>query len=598
MSDSSGNAAPRNISQALSDTIATFSDDAQQVTLRKAKELGFDLNKGVIPFDETLLNLTNDRDVLLDAIEKNRLTQLPLKIQQGILADAKKVSAHLASIALGSDSIIPLENAVEDLTASVWSSSLQHLSGELLAFTRKMNQLKTLEGLLGHARRKAEDFLERESKAICAISQIDSYLEAALTSSSKITEVVAAQESTASRIKEIEQQTTASHATIQENAKNSTDSAAKIGVYASETEASAKRTKELLSEADSLKEALRTTDEAMKALRSSTEETLKTSLNSFEAKLAALEAELKTSQGVHETKFTALEAATKIGIEASRKAASDAVDLLKTETSTTISASLSATKTNSDALLATIQKAENDRATRAQEQLTASKSEFAAAAIAAKEIYSAKFAELEITAEGVVSKNESELRRLTEELKKLEDVIREKIELATNYQLFHSFQTRQLAIEKSKNFWAKALAACVMLSACASMVFIWYLKYVSVYNAAFYLKLSISLPIVFAITFCSMQFTRERNLEEEYAFKANISISLDPYRKLVSDLVNEDDPADRAKYADFVIESINKVFTAPTSHHSDGTQPNGELITGVLKEVSNIIEPIAKVLRR
>ena len=598
MPDPSENADTRNISQALSDTIATLSDDAQQVTLRKAKELGFDLNKGVIPFDETLLNLTNNRDVLLDAIEKNRLTQLPLKIQQGLLADAKKVSTQLASIALGSDSIIPLENAVEDLTASVWSSGLQHLSGELLAFARKMNQLKTLESHLGHAKRKAEDFLDKESKATGAIAQIDSYLEAASATSTKIADAVAAMEPTASHIKEIEQQVTASHATIQENAKNSTDSAAKIGVYASEAEASAKRTKELLSETDSLKETLRTTDEAMKALRSSTEETLKTSLNSFEAKLATLEGELKTSQGLHEAKFTALETATKTSIEANRKTATDAVDLLKTETSTTISASLSATKTSTDALLAAFQKAENDRATRAQDQLTASKNEFTTAAIAAKDIYSAKFAELEIMAEGVVKKNDAELKRLTNELKTLEGVIREKIELATNYQLFHSFQTRQFAIEKSKNFWARALALCVGISVVASIVFICCLPYVKVYDAAFYLKLSISLPIIFAITFCSMQFTRERNLEEEYAFKANISISLEPYRKLVADLVNEDDPADRAKYSDFVIESINKVFTAPTSHHSDGKPPNGELITGVLKEVGNIIEPVVKVLRR
>jgi hypothetical protein len=94
-----------------------------------------------------------------------------------------------------------------------------------------------------------------------------------------------------------------------------------------------------------------------------------------------------------------------------------------------------------------------------------------------------------------------------------------------------------------------------------------------------------------------LQFSRERRLEEEYAFKANISISLDPYRKLVAELVDTDDPADKAKYSDFVIESINRVFTSPTANSFED-RPSSDLVTGIIKEVGNIITPLAKALRR
>jgi hypothetical protein len=65
---------------------------------------------------------------------------------------------------------------------------------------------------------------------------------------------------------------------------------------------------------------------------------------------------------------------------------------------------------------------------------------------------------------------------------------------------------------------------------------------------AFYLKLSLSLPLIYAITFCTVQYSRERKLEEEYAFKSNISVSLDPYRELVEKLVDKQQPQDREKF--------------------------------------------------
>lgn len=432
--------------------------------------------------------------------------------------------------------------AVEDLTASVWYSGLQNLTGELLGLQRKLNQLKTLESSLGAAKRKAEEFTELETKATEALRLIDSHLEGATQANSRVVEATTAYEAVISRVKEMEQHAGASYATIQQNTKNSTDSAAAIAAYADETEISNKRSRELLNEVETLRESFRASDEAMKALKTSTGGIL------------------KTSQSTHDANLAAIEETAKANFENIRKFAADSTESLKSETNAKLGTTLAAAKADVDSFVAASQKAELERAAQAKDQLEANRSEFVKAAKATEESYQSKYLELERSASETITKNDAELTRLTTHLAALEDVIREKIELATNYQLFHSFQTRQHAIEKSKNFWAKALGLCVTLSAAVSIVFICYLPYVKVYNAAFYMKLSISLPIIYAITFCSLQFSRERRLEEEYAFKANISISLDPYRKLVAELVDKGNPAEMTKYADFVIESINKVF--------------------------------------
>ncbi len=112
----------------------------------------------------------------------------------------------------------------------------------------------------------------------------------------------------------------------------------------------------------------------------------------------------------------------------------------------------------------------------------------------------------------------------------------------------------------------------------------------------FYMKLSFSIPIIFAISFCTVQYSRERRLEEEYAFKSNISISLNPYQELVSKLmVDKKIPGEQEKYTAFLIESVNKVFTSPTdkvfdSHHKDSDK--------TLKQVTSMVKTIAKSLKQ
>src|SRR6266849_742198 len=130
---------------------STLTQEAQEAAARKCKELGFDPNKGRISLEETFINLTAARDVILDAVEKNKITQLPLKLQSSLLDQLRLVSAELTSITNGKDAILPLEAAVEELTASIWSYQLHNLSGEVLGYETKMNQLKAQETLIRQA---------------------------------------------------------------------------------------------------------------------------------------------------------------------------------------------------------------------------------------------------------------------------------------------------------------------------------------------------------------------------------------------------------------------------------------------------------------
>jgi hypothetical protein len=189
-----------------------------------------------------------------------------------------------------------------------------------------------------------------------------------------------------------------------------------------------------------------------------------------------------------------------------------------------------------------------------------------------------------------VEQNDEDTRKLISNLKQLEEQIKDQLQKATGHSLFHSFQTRQANLNSSKLTWIIALGVLVGISVSLTAVIAFTTED---FDTAFYLKLSMSLPLIYAIAFCSVQYTRERKLEEEYAFKSNISISLIPYKELVEKFVDSTNAKEREKFAAFIIESINKVFTSPTRRIFDKDQADvkPELM---LKEMSESLATILK----
>ncbi|NOU24104.1 MAG: hypothetical protein HOO90_01055 [Methylotenera sp.] len=200
-------------------------------------------------------------------------------------------------------------------------------------------------------------------------------------------------------------------------------------------------------------------------------------------------------------------------------------------------------------------------------------------------------------AEDSVELNTKETTTLKEKLVKLEVQIKDQLEKATGYSLFHSFQTRQGLMVKSKNFWLLVLSVLLLIAVGLGC---WLVKSMSGMSldsigVAFYLKLSLTIPLLFAISFSTIQYSRERRLEEEYAFKSNISISLIPYQELVEKLVDEDDQEQRKEYATFIISTINKIFTSPTNEiFKDKKSSKGMIDENSLKIISQIGDAFSK----
>lgn len=392
------------------EALNTLSDEAQSAALTKCSEMKFDPNRGEITLDESLINLKHARSILLDAIEKKKLIQLPLTIQKTIQSYIESISRFMLGLSSGTDEVMNLVNSIEQLNTAIWQFGFYNLSDQVLGYAKKMNQLKNQEVAQTKLGRQLNEGLQIKG-------ELEKVLEDA-TSSSR-------------RIQEIE------------------------------------------------KSAAQTSQEMAGNLA----KTLET-----QQKAAALLAIMQQSE-------------------------------------TTSSQLLATTQTGNSSVLALEPKIK----------------EFFGEIEASRD----RMKETSDFARKTVESNNAEVLKIQERLNQLEDKIRDQIQKATGFSLFHSFQTRQIALAKSKRYWAGALVLLVLASLGVTYFVI---STHTQFDVAFYLKLSLSLPLIYAITFCTVQYSRERKLEEEYAFKSNISVSLDPYRELVEKLVDKQQPQDREKF--------------------------------------------------
>lgn len=439
--------------------LSTFTEEAQNAARKKCKELSFDPNRGIISLEESFINLNTAKFILVDAIEKKKLIQLPITVQKTLFNNLEAISKYLVGLTGGTDQITNLTDTIEQLNTAIWQFGLHNLSKEVLGYQQKLNQLKKLE--LEVKRLKAE---------------------------------------------------------------------------------------------------------------------LDTGLN-LKAELAQLKDETKTATETIKT--------TMVASEESARSISDNLNR----------ATEAGQKTS--AILAAIQQNEN-----ASTQLLAttktSSAEVSALEVRIKEFYNqidqykTKITTTTDDAEKAVQANKDETEKLISTLRTLEEQIKVQIQKATGFSLFHSFQTRQGSLAKSKKFWALALAFLVAVSIGLT---IFVIRTTNDINVAFYIKLSLSLPIIYAIAFCTVQYSRERKLEEEYAFKSNISISLIPYQELVAKLVNSNNPSEQEKYTAFIIDSINKVFTSPTDKIFEGEVKQKGLTDKAIKQLTQLLEPIIKALK-
>lgn len=173
----------------------------------------------------------------------------------------------------------------------------------------------------------------------------------------------------------------------------------------------------------------------------------------------------------------------------------------------------------------------------------------------------------------VISVQTEENKKLTEQLeeliKKVEGLTVEaenQLGSISAQVLSVAFENVSNKLEKSVNWWRRAvLIATLLLATAALLVVLWELSLgkgdVSFTNSQFLLKLTLTSPFVFLVIFTARQYSREKKLFDEYTFKAAVSLSFEAFRKLIK--LEDSAEGDHAAIVQFMINSITSIYSSP-----------------------------------
>lgn len=437
--------------ESLSDSLLDSLED-------KCTELGFDPAAGITTIREAVTNAKHSRDLLRAAVREKKLIQLPISIQNRLTEQLDWISKYATAIQSGNNEVLNFVQAVDSLLSLAWQYNLHNLSGEVVGYLEKLNQLKLLEGETIELRRELLTALKAKK-----------------------------------RLEELEE-----HARLVDAAN--TENLTKLTSRTTEAGEIVKQTTEFSQKASAVLATAQQTDTTL--------------------------AQLQASAKSREAEITAVQ--TRI-LDFSKK-----IEGFTQEISTTSS-----------------------------------------------------------IAQTTIADNRTRTDSLITELERLEGQIKEAIERATGYSLFNSFAVRQSKIAEQKNQWRWILLGLVVLSVGATLLIGFTTKE---FDVAFYIKLAISIPLAYSIGFCTLQYSRERKLEEEYAFKGNISISLVSYKDLVEKMIDPKNAEERLRYTTFLIDAIREVYTPPIGTILDGDSHGAADPEKALKRLSKTVELIVKPL--
>lgn len=233
-----------------------FSPEAHQSILEKAEELGLDQKSGIVPLNESYINLTWCSNIIREAVEKNKLIQLPITIQKEMLEIVQTISTSHDQLLAGTNSINALTASIEKLFVDVWRYGLNQLSDEVLGFQIKLNQLKEIEQSVittkialeeGIAAKQTLDQIIVEAKG--HQQDIQTKAEAVATTLESVTEAL-------TNIENSGDQATASLETINQHKEASAEDLAQIQKNKKEADSDEQIIKELVAEFTKLTEEL------------------------------------------------------------------------------------------------------------------------------------------------------------------------------------------------------------------------------------------------------------------------------------------------------------------------------------------------------
>ncbi|OGZ79085.1 MAG: hypothetical protein A2528_00660 [Candidatus Staskawiczbacteria bacterium RIFOXYD2_FULL_37_9] len=194
-----------------------------------------------------------------------------------------------------------------------------------------------------------------------------------------------------------------------------------------------------------------------------------------------------------------------------------------------------------------------------------------------------------------VSAKNSEVSELVTQTKDTQNKVGEliaetKVQLgvAANAKLASTFEQVKNGLINDKNRWFKWwVGAVIVFIVATGLVVLWQLKdFGTLYHYNFLIKLALTSPFAYFVVFINREYSRTRNLIEEYTFKAAIARSFEAYKEIVQSTDQENCVSTHK----FIIDSIGSLYSSPMVNVKRNSHKERESTPDILSSIRSIME--------
>ena len=187
------------------------------------------------------------------------------------------------------------------------------------------------------------------------------------------------------------------------------------------------------------------------------------------------------------------------------------------------------------------------------------------------------------TNEGHLSFVEGKREFFEERIKYLEDLIGREVGAS----LFETFKQRKTELTEPVRFWRVAVP--IMAIATVAWVFFLFKNQVlitdlNVWWQAFAINTLKSIPAIFLLLFSINQYRKERNFQEEYAFKSAVALTIDAYASRITDVANKDR---------LIMETVLSIYKTPIEERHSGrktSKSTNEMMKTMLETARDLVK--------
>lgn len=155
------------------------------------------------------------------------------------------------------------------------------------------------------------------------------------------------------------------------------------------------------------------------------------------------------------------------------------------------------------------------------------------------------------------------------------------IEREVGASLFETFKQRKIELITSIGFWKWA----VPITAIATIVWIFFLFGNGDLSGLSWQVIAINslkaLPAVGLLLFSISQYVKERNFQEEYAFKSAVALTVNSYAEQLEDATNKDK---------MIMESVGQIYASPI--HQKSNSKNSSSISTATRELVDAVKSV------